>query len=68
MGKIKQTPEIEGERPFRCPMCYKQLLLDVKGECVLVLRCGRCKAKITLETAVPLPPALALRAGALLVQ
>lgn len=68
MGKLQMTPESQGDRPFRCPMCRKQLLLDVQGECRVVLCCHRCKTKITLETALPLPAALALRAGELLHQ
>jgi len=65
MGKVNITPEFEGERPFRCSFCNKQLLLDVKGECVIKLHCGRCKTLITLELSRPLPDALAVRAGVL---
>lgn len=68
MGKVKMTPESQGERPFRCPMCRKQLLLDVQGEYQIQLICHRCKTRITLKTMQPLPDALALRAGALLTQ
>lgn len=65
MGKLNITPEMKGDRPFRCQFCNKQALLDVKGECVIKLRCPRCKTIITLETAHPLPDALAVRAGVL---
>jgi len=65
MSKVNITNEFQGERPFRCQFCNKQLLLDVKGECVVKLRCHRCKATITMELANPLPDALAVRAGVL---
>ena len=65
MGKLHITAEFEGDRPFRCQFCNKQLLLDVKGECVVELKCPRCKAVMTIELAQPLPDALAVRAGVL---
>lgn len=68
MGKIKFTEESQGERPFRCPMCRKLLLLDVQGEYRMLLQCVRCKTKITLETTATISAALAVRAGALLTQ
>lgn len=68
MGKIVQTKAIEGKRPFRCPWCNNQLLADVQGEFRLELVCRRCKCRIVVECPVPLPPALAIKGGALLTQ
>lgn len=68
MGKIYLTPEIQGERPFRCFKCNKRLVLDVQGEQRLVLWCDRCKTKFTVETSESLPPALSIRAGTLINQ
>ena len=68
MGKVVITKAMQGERPFRCYNCHKVLVLDVQGECRIVLRCSRCKVRITLETSVPIPDALAIRAGALINQ
>ena len=63
MGKIVLTPEIQGERPFRCFKCRKWLKLRVDSEQVLRLWCRRCKTRYTVETTAPLPDALALRSG-----
>ena len=66
MGKIVQTKAMQGEKPIRCYNCHKVLLLDVQGECRVILRCTRCKTLITLEVPVPVPDALAIRGGALI--
>lgn len=63
MGKIIETKAFLGQRPFRCPRCNKVALVDVQGTCRLVLVCSRCKSRVTLETAEPLPAELALRTG-----
>lgn len=68
MGKVVLTKGIKGKRPFRCPWCNNQLAVDVQGEFRLELLCRRCKCQITVESPVPLPPALAIKGGALLTQ
>ena len=68
MGRHSVTPEMEGERPFRCPNCRKLLLLDVRSECEIKLMCHRCKAELTVKLPAPLADALALRAGVLVNQ
>lgn len=65
MAKIKLTPEVKGEKEFRCYICRKELLLDIVGVCRLKLQCPRCKTMIELTTNTPLPADLALRNGEL---
>lgn len=68
MGKLVLTKAIEGKQPFRCQWCNNRLVVDIKGEFHLELYCERCKCKIVVESPSPLPPALAIRGGALLKQ
>lgn len=68
MAKVVPTKAIEGKRPFRCQWCNSQMLVDIKGEYCVQLQCRRCKCQITIESPIPLPPALAIKGGALLKQ
>jgi phage FluMu protein Com len=60
-----ETEAIEGERPFKCYVCSKMLVVDVEGEYTIKLQCPRCKTKITLESKKPLPVALVIKHGEL---
>jgi len=62
MSQYRLTPEMEGERPFRCFRCHKQLVWHIEGACTLKFQCPRCKARITVELDV-IPSALALKGG-----
>lgn len=59
------TPEMEGERPFKCYVCGKILVVNLDGEYIIKLSCNRCKTKIVLETRKPVPVILAVKHGEL---
>lgn len=59
------TPEMEGERPFKCYVCDKMLIVDIGGEYTLKLHCSRCKTVIQIETKKPLPNVLVVKHGEL---
>jgi len=66
MGSHFQTGEMEGEKPFRCYNCNKQLLVNINGsDYTIDLTCPRCKAKITMELRNPIPEELAVKQGSL---
>jgi phage FluMu protein Com len=65
MGEYFNTPSIEGERPFKCYVCNKLLIVDIDGEYSVRLQCSRCKTKITLETQKSLPDGLVVKHGIL---
>ena len=65
MSNYFETPEIKGETPFKCYVCGMMLAVDMEGEYKLVLKCRRCKTKITLETEKALPDTLAVKHGEL---
>ena len=43
-----QTSEIKGEKPFKCPVCEKLLLIKVSPPAKLELKCSRCKTYMKL--------------------
>lgn len=65
MAKVNFTPEIKGEKEFRCYVCRKGLLLDIVGVCRLKLKCPRCKTLIELTMSEPIPAELQVRSGEL---
>lgn len=65
MADYFETEAIEGETPFKCYVCNKMLIANVKGEYTLELKCPRCKTKITLETEKALPDTLVVKHGEL---
>lgn len=65
MGNILETPEIQGERPFKCYVCGKILCVSIDGEYVVKLNCPRCKTRVTLECRRPLPSSLVVKHGEL---
>ena len=65
MAEFFETEAIEGEKPFKCYMCGKMLLVDIEGDYILKLKCPRCKTKITLESEKVLPDTLVVKHGVL---
>lgn len=65
MSEYFNTPEIEGEKPFRCYICNELLIASIEGEYVLDLKCRRCKAIIHIESKNPLPDTLVVKYGEL---
>lgn len=65
MSNYFETGAINGEKPFKCYVCGKMLIVSVEGEYVIKLRCPRCKTKIVLETSKALPDALVIKHGEL---
>jgi hypothetical protein len=65
MGNHFMSPAMEGERPFKCYVCKKLLIVDIQGEYVIKLQCSRCKTKIILECMNPVPDILAIKHGEL---
>lgn len=65
MGVYFETPEIKGETPFKCYVCGKMMVVNLKGEYVLELTCPRCKTEVTLRTKYVLPDTLVVRHGSL---
>lgn len=65
MADYYDTPAMEGERPFKCYVCGKMLIVDIEGEYILKLQCPRCKTKITAESKKPLPDVLVVKHGEL---
>ena len=61
-----ETPAMEGERPFKCYVCNKMLLISIEGEYTIHMQCSRCKTKIALESRKPLPDALVVKHGELI--
>lgn len=59
------TEAIVGETPFKCYVCGKVLLVDVKGEYRVELNCTRCDTRIILECRRPLPSTLVVKHGEL---
>lgn len=68
MAKVVPTKAIQGKQPFRCQWCHNHMIVDVQGEFRLQLTCRRCKCLITIESPIPLPPALAIKGGILVKQ
>ena len=60
-----ETPAIDGEKPFKCYVCNKMLIVDIEGEYTVKLQCPRCKTKITLESRKALPDTLVVKHGEL---
>lgn len=66
MGKYFATSEMNGERPFLCYNCGKQLISNLNGtDYTIDLRCPRCKAEIHLCLREPIPDELAVKHGIL---
>lgn len=65
MADYFETEEIQGERPFKCYVCGKMLVVDIEGEYTIKLQCPRCKAKITVESKKALPDTLVVKHGEL---
>ena len=63
MADYYETPQMEGEKPFKCYVCNKMLAVDIQGEYTIKLQCPRCKTRITLETKAPLPDTLVMKHG-----
>lgn len=60
-----ETSSIDGEKPFKCYVCNKMLIVDIEGEYIVKLQCPRCKTKITLESKKALPDTLVVKHGEL---
>lgn len=43
-----QTAEIKGEKPFKCLVCERLLLIKISPPAKLELKCPRCKTYIKL--------------------
>lgn len=65
MSQYIETSAVKGERPFKCYVCGKMLLIDIEGEYVIKLNCSRCKTIIRLECRNPLPVVLVVKHGEL---
>lgn len=65
MSNYIKTFAMKGEKPFKCYVCGKVLLVDVSGEYIIKLNCPRCKTCITLECREPIPAVLAVKHGEL---
>lgn len=65
MSEHFYTPEMEGEKPFRCYVCNELLIANIDGEYILDLKCRRCKTMIHIECKKPLPDSLVVKFGEL---
>lgn len=61
MSNYFASDEFEGERPFKCYVCRKMLIMSLEGEYKIQLKCPRCKTRITLETCRQVPMSLAVK-------
>lgn len=59
------TPSMKGEKPFKCYVCGKMLVVDIDGEYILKLSCPRCETKMVLQTKNALPDELVVKHGEL---
>lgn len=59
------TPAMEGEKPFRCYVCDKLLMVNIQGEYELQLKCNKCYTEIILKCREPLPNILVVKHGEL---
>ncbi len=65
MSQIKYTKSMLGEKPFRCYVCGKVLLVAIEGEYEIRLNCPRCKTCIVLICRSPIPSELMIKHGEL---
>jgi len=52
-----RTPEMMGEKNFRCHNCGKMFIKDITGIYTMKLVCPRCKTEITVKTKERIPNA-----------
>lgn len=56
MSNYFMTEQAKGNKPFKCPICNKMLIVTLVGSTYeLILSCSRCKSLVAVTSNVELP-------------